>query len=174
MINAHPPSDNTNPTYTCDIVWPHQQIQNSSSNSVGEFFFRSGVTNTPHGGVVNCAQVEIPGMPFRSQRTQGRVLKTYILTVGLQKGWGTTRESWWEVSRFRSALSPADPHYFRPKGLGGGRGSQAPPPQAQPAIPLSRPHRTDPLTRADQLDQFCLSVAGPASPIPILRVPAGA
>ena len=33
------------------------------------FFFRSGVTNTPCGGVANCAQVKFLGMPFRSQRT---------------------------------------------------------------------------------------------------------
>ena len=33
------------------------------------FFPRSGVTNTPRGGVVNCAQVKFLGIPFRSQRT---------------------------------------------------------------------------------------------------------
>ena len=32
-------------------------------------FSRSGVTNTPRAGVVNCAQVEFLGIPFRSQRT---------------------------------------------------------------------------------------------------------
>ena len=35
------------------------------------FFPRSGVTNTPRGGVVNCARVKILGIPFRSQRTLG-------------------------------------------------------------------------------------------------------
>ena len=30
---------------------------------------RSGITNTPRGGVVNCAQAKSPGIPFRSQRT---------------------------------------------------------------------------------------------------------
>ena len=34
-------------------------------------FFRPGVTNTPRGGVVNCAQVTILGIPFRSRRTLG-------------------------------------------------------------------------------------------------------
>ena len=33
------------------------------------FFPRSGVTNTPRAGVVNCAQVEFLGLPFRNQRT---------------------------------------------------------------------------------------------------------
>ena len=33
------------------------------------FFPRSGVTNTPHGGAVICAQVKTLGIPFRSQRT---------------------------------------------------------------------------------------------------------
>ena len=31
--------------------------------------FRSGVTNTPRGGAVNCAQLKFLGIPFRSQRT---------------------------------------------------------------------------------------------------------
>ena len=30
--------------------------------------FRSGVTNTPRGGVVHCARVKFLGVPFRSQR----------------------------------------------------------------------------------------------------------
>ena len=39
-------------------------------SSFGFFpFFRSGVTNTPRGGVVNCAQVKFLGIPFRSQFT---------------------------------------------------------------------------------------------------------
>ena len=33
------------------------------------FFSRSGGTNTPRGGVVNCAQDKILGIPFRNQRT---------------------------------------------------------------------------------------------------------
>ena len=34
-------------------------------------FFALASTNTPRGGVVNCAQVEFLGKPFRSQRTLG-------------------------------------------------------------------------------------------------------
>ena len=39
-------------------------------HSESELFFpRSGVTNTPRRGDVNCAQVKSLGIPFRSQRT---------------------------------------------------------------------------------------------------------
>ena len=41
-------------------------------HSVCSFFPpSSGVTNTPRGGVVNCAQVKFLGIAFRSQRTLG-------------------------------------------------------------------------------------------------------
>ena len=36
---------------------------------LSDFFSRSGVTNTPRGGDVNCAQVKILQIPLRSQHT---------------------------------------------------------------------------------------------------------
>ena len=47
-------------TFTCTCTTGEEHLL---------FFFRSGVTNTPRGGVVNCAQAKFRGMPFRSQRT---------------------------------------------------------------------------------------------------------
>ena len=48
---------------------PTESIERDTASLFLSFFFRSGVTNTPRGGVVNCAQVKFLGIPFRSQRT---------------------------------------------------------------------------------------------------------
>ena len=50
----------------------HSESRFGPSNPDTNFFIcfrRSGVTNTPHGGSVNCAQAKILGKPFHSQRT---------------------------------------------------------------------------------------------------------
>ena len=66
--------------------------------SCATFFFCSGVTNTPRGGVVNCgAQVKFLGIPFRSQRTLGA--HPSLLGIGVLS-------SSWSVAPPSSQTSP--------------------------------------------------------------------
>ena len=48
---------------------PKKALNIRGANMAPSYCFRSGVTNTLRGGAVNCAQVNIPENPFRSQRT---------------------------------------------------------------------------------------------------------
>ena len=72
------------------LTWEVQGA--GQSNMVPPPFFRSGVTNTPRGGVVTCAQARILGIPFRSQRTLG----AHPSPLGI----GVLRSSWRERIAF--------------------------------------------------------------------------
>ena len=62
LTTLHPPAG------PCCVV-PGSHRTEAGGLPVSFFPLRSGVTNTPRGGVVNCAQVTFLGILFRSQRT---------------------------------------------------------------------------------------------------------